>query len=259
MNEAQWTEDSSKLYQSLAAIAVPNRPEQIATLLMLLPFAKTDRFKVVELASGEGYLSTAILTAFPNAILLALDGSEVMQQATKQRLQPFSSRFEVGYFDMAASDWYPMIDDADCIVSSLCIHHLDGGQKQAMFKAVHDRLSECGVLLIADLMEAQHPAARHLFADTWDFSAEEQAGETDLYSLFLKEHWNYYRYPDPIDKPSSLFDQLMWLKEAGFTMVDCFWMMAGHAIYGGYKNATGDSDLTFIEALTIAKEILAKD
>jgi hypothetical protein len=28
---------------------------------------------------------------------------------------------------------------------------------------------------------------------------------------------------------------LTWLSEAGFAVVDCFWLQAGHAIYGGYK------------------------
>jgi len=35
--------------------------------------------------------------------------------------------------------------------------------------------------------------------------------------------------------PYRVFDQLKWLEEAGFSAVDCFWMRAGHAIYGGYK------------------------
>lgn len=257
MTENQWTEDSSAVYQSLSAIAVPNRPEQIATLLILLPFSQDDSFRAVELASGEGYLSAAILSAFPHATILALDGSEVMQQTTKQRLQSFGSHFNVEYFDMASSDWYPMIDDADCVLSSLCVHHLDSEQKQAMFKAVHDRLSEKGALLIADLMEAQHPATRRLFADTWDFSAEEQAGESNLFQLFKNENWNHYRYPDPYDKPSPLFHQLLWLQAAGFSDVDCFWMMAGHAIYGGYKSSAGKGDLTFGDALEIAENVLA--
>jgi hypothetical protein len=47
---------------------------------------------------------------------------------------------------------------------------------------------------------------------------------------------DYYRHPDPLDRPSGLFEQLRWLAEAGFTGVDCFWMSAGHAVYGGYTS-----------------------
>ena len=40
---------------------------------------------------------------------------------------------------------------------------------------------------------------------------------------------------DPIDKPSTLLEQLRWLEAAGFAAVDVFWMEAGHAIFGGVK------------------------
>ena len=47
-----------------------------------------------------------------------------------------------------------------------------------------------------------------------------------------------YRYPDPsdtIDKPSTLFEQLTWLAQAGFAEVDVYWVQAGHALFGGRK------------------------
>ena len=53
---------------------------------------------------------------------------------------------------------------------------------------------------------------------------------------FVGEGWNYYRQPDdPIDRPSSLAEQLGWLREIGFVGVDAFWVKAGHALFGGYK------------------------
>ncbi len=36
------------------------------------------------------------------------------------------------------------------------------------------------------------------------------------------------------DQPSRLSDQLRWLTDAGFTGAGCFWMRAGHAIFGGF-------------------------
>jgi tRNA (cmo5U34)-methyltransferase len=39
----------------------------------------------------------------------------------------------------------------------------------------------------------------------------------------------------PIDRPSTLVDQLNWLQTAGSTQVDVFWLRAGHAIFGGWK------------------------
>lgn len=262
MSTEQWTEESSLIYQQLANIAVPGRVEQIAALLMLLPFGVEDSFRVVELASGEGKLAYAILSAFPNATLLALDYSETMRAATANRLKPFAKRFEVAAFDMHKSDWYPLIEGVNGVVSSLCIHHLDGAEKQQLFRAVQERMTEPGAFLIADLVEGQRPEASNYFGATLDAAAQRQSidhtGTTRLYeNVFIPQKWNYYRYPDPLDKPSPLFDQLRWLDAAGFTGVDCFWMQAGHAIYGGYTGTPASKvTLTYEAAFRAALEAL---
>jgi tRNA (cmo5U34)-methyltransferase len=256
-----WTQDSSELYRRLAQVAVPSRAEQIATLLMLIPFEQRETFRVVELASGEGRLSQAILSAFPNATLLALDGEQSMRDVTAMRLKGFGERARVDAFDMRHADWYAHLDGADFVVSSLCVHHLSGDEKQHLFQEVANRLSRRGAFIMADLVQPQREESLRLFAATWDASAREQSnqitGTTALFELFQNEHWNYYHYPDPFDQPSPLFDQLMWLKSAGFDTVDCFWMQAGHAIYGGYKRRTGSaSGISFEEAMDIGRMVL---
>jgi phospholipid N-methyltransferase len=237
-----WSEGDSARYSQLSQIAVPDREMQTETLLTLFPFTTADTFRVVELASGEGLLAQAILERFPRASMLALDGSELMRQQTAERLRSFGERAKVGAFDMLAEEWYDQLAGVDVVVSSLCIHHLDGAQKQHLFNAISARLSPRGALLIADLVAPQRPEGWTLFANQWDASARERSerltGGADAFAFFQQTEWNYYRYPDPFDKPSPLFDQLLWLKAAGFAVVDCFWLQAGHSIYGGYKLAS---------------------
>jgi tRNA (cmo5U34)-methyltransferase len=38
-----------------------------------------------------------------------------------------------------------------------------------------------------------------------------------------------------MDMPSTVSEHIEWLTEAGFAGVDVFWLRAGHAVYGGYK------------------------
>ena len=253
----EWDESSSENYKRLASVVVPQRAEQMAALLTLLPFQRDNSFRVVELASGEGYLAGAVLTAFPQATLLALDISAEMRATTSQRLATYGSRAQVASFDMAAHDWYGQLDHADAVVSSLCIHHLDPGGKQALFAAVGERLSGRGAFLIADIVQPTRPQARELFAATWDQAVEAQAAGSGLYEQFQRSEWNYYRYPDAMDRPSPLFDQLTWLSQAGFFGVDCFWMNAGHAVYGGYKAPdSSERGIHFADALQVATDVL---
>ena len=238
------TEDSGGLdadwrtYRAMAPAAVPSRAEQIATLLTLCPFVRGDSFRAVELGAGEGHLSQALLELFPNASVQALDGSFEMLELARARLGRFGDRAGVGSFDLKSADWLPDVDGAELVMSSLCLHHLNDDGKRSLFVALRRRLSERGALLIADLVAPRRAEARRLFAETWDHVAGQQSlserGSAELFDLFVDTEWNIYRYPDPMDTPSPLFDQLQWLEAAGFSGVDCFWMRAAHAIYGGF-------------------------
>ncbi len=262
-SQDKWSEADSRLYQAIATVAVPAREEQMATLLTLLPFSPDDSFRVVEVGCGEGFLSYALLDCFPRAEALALDGSAEMRAVTAERLKNFGSRASIEPFDLHTDDWLPHLHGADCVISSLVIHHLDGADKQRLFAAIHEQLSPRGVLLLADLIQPQRPEALELFAATWDRSAKAQAkaktGSIWAFEQFVEVGWNYYRFPDPFDKPSPLFEQLTWLKAAGFAVVDCFWLQAGHAIYGGYKagSPSPTPGVSFTVALRSAKRVLA--
>ncbi|MCU1383760.1 MAG: Methyltransferase type 12 [Acidobacteria bacterium] len=237
---SDWTEQSSQTYRDIADVAVPRRQEMTASLIAAAPFGAAEPLKIVELGSGDGRLAEALLTVFPRATLTALDGSESMRAEASRRLALFGDRARVAAFDVAALDWWDRMFGADLIVSSLCLHHLNDAKKQYLYKAAAERLSPRGALLIADLIDPQHPASRTLAADQWDAHARQQAdalGAPDLYQRFLAERWNHFRFPHDMDKPSALFHHLIWLRHAGFTSVDCCWLNAGHAVFGGFKQA----------------------
>jgi tRNA (cmo5U34)-methyltransferase len=235
-----WTERDSQTYREIADVAVPRRQEMIATVVDAVPFGAEEPMKILELGSGDGGLAEALLTAFPGATLTALDGSESMRRETAARLAPFGERARVAAFDLAALDWWDRMFGVDLIVSSLCLHHLNDAKKQYLYKAAAERLSPRGALLIADVIEPQHPAARRLAADRWDAQARAQAdalGAPELFERFVDTRWNHFRFPDEADQPAALFHHLVWLRHAGFAAVDCCWLTAGHAVFGGFKQA----------------------
>ncbi len=264
MDERHWNEEDSAVYRRMAAVAVPARAEQIAVVVTLLPFGRDDAFRVVDLGSGEGALSAAILSCYPLSSVLALDGSRSMRERTQARLERFGRRAEVGPFTLEDLDgeagWLDATDGAGGVVSSLCIHHLDGAEKHRLFEELCPRLVPGGALLMADVVEPVRPEAAEVYAATWDRTTEDQAlavdGSAGRFGDFVEQRWNLYRYPDPeVDKPSPVADQLRWLQEAGFEAVDCFWLRAGHAVLGGYVPgpARPGAALAFEEALACAR------
>jgi tRNA (cmo5U34)-methyltransferase len=239
-----WTENDSQVYRDIADVAVPHRQELIATLVAAVPFAADEPVKILELGSGDGRLAEALLTVFSRATLTALDGSESMRQEAAARLALFGDRARVAAFDLTALDWWDRMFGVDVIVSSLCLHHLNDAKKQYLYKAAAERLSARGALLVADLIDPRHPALRRLAADQWDARAKAQAdqlGSPERFRRFVDARWNHFRFPDQADQPSALFHQLVWLRHAGFSSVDCCWLNAGHAVFGGFKQAAASA------------------
>jgi tRNA (cmo5U34)-methyltransferase len=235
-----WSEDDAAVFRAIAPIAVPRRDEMHAALVASAPFAPDAAIKILELGSGDGVLTEALLARFSRATLTALDGSESMRRAAATRLQSFGDRARIVSFDLAALDWWDRMFGVDLLVASLSLHHLNDAKKQYLYKAAADRLTPDGALLVADLVEPQHAASRAVAADRWDAAARAQAAalaSPEMLQRFDDERWNHFRYPDPDDHPSALLHHLLWLRHAGFAAVDCMWLDAGHAVFGGFKRA----------------------
>lgn len=239
-----WSEDNSQEFIDYGRYFVPAREAQIAIISRLIP--DTDEpFHVLELCCGEGLLAEAILARHPSCTLHGYDGSPAMLRKATARLARFGQRFQAQQFDLADAGWRRQLDPVRAVVSSLCIHHLDGRQKAALYDDVAQLLVPGGVFIIADLIKPATATGQALAAEEWDGivrrQALEQDGDETAFGQFQQMKWNIYRHPDPFDKPSPIYDQLLWLKSAGFETVDVFWMAAGHAIYGGRMPPTEGS------------------
>jgi tRNA (cmo5U34)-methyltransferase len=234
-----WDERDSQDFIDFGRFFVPEREEQIATFCDMIPDPGNGH--IVELCCGEGLLSRALLERFPAATVHASDGSPAMVEHAASTLSGFGDRFESRIFDLADRSWRVFPWPVRAVVSSLAIHHLDGRGKKALFRDMAAALAPGGVLVIGDVIQPASPAGVALAARAWDDAVRrrslELTGDLRAHEVFRNEGWNFYAAtePDPVDKPSTLLDQLHWLAEAGLTDVDVFWMKAGHAIFGGTR------------------------
>ena len=234
-----WNEDDSQEFIDHGRFFVPEREEQIAAVLDLIP--EPGDGLLVDLCCGEGLLSAALLERFSKARVLAMDLSPTMLEKARQTCAAHAERFATRPFDLADRAWRTFAEPARAFVSSLAIHHLDGAGKRQLFRDLAAALAPGGALVIADLVLPATPAAHALAAKAWDEAVRrrslELAGRLRPYEIFRDERWNLWAdpSPDPIDQPSPLFDQLRWLTEAGFAGVDVCWMKAGHAVYAGFR------------------------
>jgi hypothetical protein len=237
-----WTEENSTRFLDMADVYVPLRGQQIATMVGLVPAQPDEPFTMVEMAAGGGALARAVLAAFPRCRYVALDGSSVMRAHLQQALAPYGDRLTVEPFALEETGWLAALPrPLRGVVSSLAVHHLTGEQKRQLYHELGQRIEPGGALLLADIVEPATPRVEQVFARQWDEATRAQSlavhGNLSAYETFQSDNWNYFTPAgkDEIDRPSRLIDQLLWLREAGFQHVDCFWLAAGHAIYGGYR------------------------
>lgn len=239
-----WTEAHSRRFIEVGRIHIPRRDEIERAILDLIPAEPDEAFRAVEIGVGGGWLSESILRHFPTARVIGLDRSPTMLEESERRLAPFAGRVELRSFQLEDFSWLDALPErVRCFVSSLVIHHLDGDGKRRLYQALYQRLDPDGAVLIADLVAPRSERQRRFMADGWDAEvkrqSEELAGSLDAYQEFTEEEANWFRHPDPFDKPSSIPEHLDWLTQAGFDGVDVFWARAGHALYGGYVRKGG--------------------
>ena len=243
VNEAPetWGEEESKSFIEFGRAMVPGREEIEGAFLDLIPAEPGEAFFGVEVGVGAGWLSAAVLREFPKARILGLDSSQNMLQQAAKTLNRYGERVELRRFRLEDPSWTNGLPEARVFLSSLVFHHLGAAGKRDLFARLFDRLEPGGALLFADVMEPRTELARRYYARAWEeeirLRSEEIHGDARAHEFFVRERWNTYYYPDPMDTPSTLPEQLRWMEEAGFEGIDVFWARAGHALLGGYKPA----------------------
>ncbi len=162
-----WGENESEVFVGFGRAMVPSREEIERTLLELLPAGRDEPFVGVEIGTGAGWLSAAVLREFSGARMIGLDGSPEMLRKTGELLAPYGERAELRLFRLEEPSWKEELPTVRVFLSSLVLHHLDGSGKRELFTRLFSCLELGGALLFADVMEPRTERARRHSAAAW--------------------------------------------------------------------------------------------
>ena len=207
---SEWQTAEHALGYLEKADTVPHRSEGEATLLDELPETVQ---RVLDLGSGDGRLLDLVLRVRPAAVGVALDFSPPMLDRLRQR---FDRNQRVQIVEHNLEDPLPSLGRFEVIVSSFAIHHVEHERKRQLYGEIWNALSSGGVFCnlehVASTSDYGHMRFLHAMGRTLDDE-------------------------DPSNKLLDVHTQIVWLREIGFSDVDCYWKWRELAQLVGRKAA----------------------
>jgi tRNA (cmo5U34)-methyltransferase len=178
---------------------------------------------ILDLGAGTGLLSSLMLKRHPSANLTLIDISEKMMEVAKLRLAGVQN------VDYIVDDYtnYVFENKFDIIVSALSIHHLTDAGKKALYKNTFSNLKEGGLFINADQILGDTLFVDSLYKNDWKRKVEASGlSEEEILSAYERTK---------LDKMSTLEAQISWLKDIGFSDVDCMYKYFNFVVLYGRK------------------------
>jgi tRNA (cmo5U34)-methyltransferase len=221
---------------------IPRRHEQLTMVVELLPVPVERTLSILDLGAGFGALSEKVLERFPRASVTCIDGSSVAIGLAREYLSKHGAKGRIFERDLADSGWREGIGGPfDCAVSALAIHHVNDLRKAALYKEIYEMLLPGGIFINDEIVAAPQALKSHFDAISFrTIRRQDQAkrGHQRTIDEIRTELHEQLRTLSEEHHSSiaSLRDQLRWLDDAGFKLVDCYWKYLDFAIFGGVRD-----------------------
>ena len=163
------------------------------------------------MGAGTGLFAWHVLGKYPQANFTLVDLGEKMLQAAQGRFASAGKSVQVQVEDIRSIRGE---QSYDLVISSMAIHHLSDEDKQALFQRVFGLLRPAGIFINVDQIRGETQAIRDLYWQRWLAHVREKGASDEQIQAGIDRRKTF-------DRDATLADQLSWLKEAGFSSVDC--------------------------------------
>ena len=179
---------------------------------------------ILELGAGSGLYTQLVRDRFPEAKIHLMDFSGSMLALAQHRLgdDPRMTYSQADYLTE------PFPHQLCAVVSSLSIHHLEDEGKRTIFRKAYNALRPNGVFINAEQVAGPTAELETRYKDLW-LEQVRAAGATEQQisdSLYRQQE----------DRCSTVEDQLLWMREAGFADADCWYKENRLAVFAGTRS-----------------------
>jgi cyclopropane fatty-acyl-phospholipid synthase-like methyltransferase len=237
VDDAWKTDELVKTFLEGIRGGIPLHDVQIDVMLRLIGACKRPVKNLLDLGCGDGVLTLAVLSKYPEARATLVDFSEPMLKEAKKRSASRKDKTGIIKADFATPDWQKAVKARapfDAVVSGYAIHHQTDERKQALFSEIFGLLASGGIFVNMDHVASRSEWGRsasdtHFVDSLYAFHAERGIGES--YEEVAE------RFHSRTDKEANVLstveDQCEWLRNSGFENVDCFFKIFELAVFSG--------------------------
>jgi SAM-dependent methyltransferase len=173
--------------------------------------------QILDVGCGHGAIAERVLQDIPGTTLVGLDGSQPMLDMASERLAPFSGRASLLHADFETMTPDTLAGQRFGIAfASQAIHNCSDEGKRKTLASVRAAMAPGGLFLLSDRIRLAAPALFPVYRSVWDalgpdFNNQQNEGLTFAEHDASREERG--------DRPGSLEQNLLWLREAGFAEV----------------------------------------
>jgi ubiquinone/menaquinone biosynthesis C-methylase UbiE len=220
--------------------AIPAADLQLEIINHIIQLWRPRPQHILDLGCGDGALGRFLLKQNPEALVTFADFSDPMLEAARQQLGTHA-RATVVKIDFASKFWQEAIGcqvPVDVVVSGFAIHHQPDQRKKELYLEIYNLLSAGGVFLNLEHVASATPKTERLFDNYFIGYLHRFHQANDPAKTKEEIAQAYYERPDKEENIlAAAQDQCEWLKDIGFTDVDCFFKVFELALFGGRKSS----------------------
>jgi tRNA (cmo5U34)-methyltransferase len=192
--------------------------------------------RLLDLGSGDGIATQAMIERFPVKQAVLVDFSEPMLVAAKERFAVTQVEIEIVYGDLLSGGWIPDVQRSapyDMVISRFAIHHLPNERKRSLYAEVFELLRPRGMFVNIEHVKSPNAQYQAAFDRMLVEGIHGLAGDRQTIEDVERAYRNRQDAETNILAPVE--DQCAWLREIGFVDVDCAFKALELAVFGGRK------------------------
>jgi len=219
-------EEEAAQFDAIIRRLIPYYEQMLTALTDTLPFPNDQPISILDLGSGTGAVSLALLERYPNAQVTLLDLSPKMLAIARERI-PQRNLKAVIESDFSEWSWdHPY----DVVASSLALHHLPSdAEKASFYDQIHAHLTPGGAFVNADVVLASSEQTQLVYLEKWKSFMARSISREEIETEWIPRYNNE-------DLPTTLSFHLEALQKSGFREVDVYWKYYNFAVFGGLKH-----------------------